>query len=106
MGANILEGGRFIHVSGDSDKGQALTWLAQVYQAQTSDASVSTIALGDSHNDVAMLTIADHAVLIRSPVHAPPTIARDEQLFISTHTGPKGWAEGIHHFIGATLAAE
>lgn len=105
-GANVLEGGRFIHVSGKSDKGQALTWLAEVYRAQSPNKPVVTIALGDSNNDKAMLETADHAVLIRSPVHEPPTINREEQLFISSHTGPAGWAEGVNYFIGSVLAAE
>lgn len=103
LGANVLEGGRFMHVSGESDKGIALKWLANTYQTNATGEEIITIALGDSNNDKAMLEIADHAVLIRSPVHEPPTINRDKQLFISTHPGPKGWAEGVNHFIGTVL---
>lgn len=106
LGANILEGGRFMHVSGESDKGIALNWLTQVYQTQSLDDEIITIALGDSNNDKAMLETADLAVLIRSPVHPPPTINRDKQLFTSTHSGPKGWAEGVNHFIGTALQSD
>lgn len=106
LGANILEGGRFMHVSGISDKGVALEWLAAVYQAQMPSDHITTIALGDSNNDKAMLEVADYAVLIRSPVHAPPAINRDNNLLISKNTGPKGWAEGVHQFIGADLHAD
>ncbi len=102
LGANILEGGRFMHISGDSDKGRALNWLTQVYQAQSND-TIQTIALGDSQNDIAMLEVADCAVIIRSPTHDLPNINRNKQLFVSTKTGPSGWAEGIHEFIGASL---
>lgn len=106
LGANVLEGGRFIHVSGESDKGLALQWLAQVYQTNSPDEAIKTVALGDSNNDKAMLEVSDHAVLIRSPVHEPPIINRDKQLFVSTHTGPEGWAEGVNHFIGDALQTD
>lgn len=99
LGANILEGGRFIHVSGKSDKGVALNWLTAVYQSQAPDKQIKTVALGDSQNDIAMLEAADAAVLIRSPAHDLPTINRSTDLHVSSHTGPAGWAEGIQHFI-------
>lgn len=103
LGANVLEGGRFVHVSGKSDKGVALKWLTQIYQAQETDQKVSTIALGDSQNDIAMLEVADCAVIILSPTHGLPTIKRKQQMFVSSETGPAGWAEGIHTFIGDDL---
>lgn len=105
-GANILEGGRFMHVSGDCDKGRALKWLAQVYQNASPDKKICSLAIGDSQNDQAMLEQADHALLIRSPVHALPAINRTENLTISTHTGPRGWAEGVNQIIDATLHSD
>jgi D-glycerate 3-kinase len=102
MGAHILEGGRFVHVSGKSDKGVALTWLKNIYQLHSSK-QVTSMALGDSHNDKAMLEIADYAVIIRSPVHAPPTINREKQLITTTKYGPAGWAEAVNEIIGAGI---
>lgn len=102
-GAHILEGGRFMHVSGDCDKGRALEWLAQVYRAADPRKEMISLAIGDSQNDKAMLETADHALLIRSPVHPLPSIDRADHYLISTHTGPKGWAEGVNQIIGATL---
>ena len=99
MGANVLEGGRFLHVSGMCDKGIALTWLKNVYQNQAPEQAITSLALGDSGNDIAMLETADYATLIRSPVHELPNIQRKEGLFVSTSTGPKGWSEGISNFI-------
>jgi len=98
-GASILEGGRFLHVSGKCDKGIALNWLKNVYQNQASEHAITTLALGDSNNDIAMLETADYATLIRSPVHELPTLQKKEGLFVTTSTGPKGWSEGISHFI-------
>lgn len=105
-GANILIGGRFMHVSGECDKGRALTWLKQVYQAAQPEQRMISLAIGDSQNDQAMLEVADRALLIRSPVHNLPAIDREEHLLISTHTGPKGWAEGVNKLIDATLHSD
>lgn len=102
LGAHILEGGRFVHVSGKSDKGVALTWLSNLYQAHSSK-QITSIALGDSHNDKAMLETADYAVLIRSPVHAPPQLNREKQLITTTKFGPEGWAEAVNEIIGTEL---
>jgi predicted mannosyl-3-phosphoglycerate phosphatase (HAD superfamily) len=65
-----------------------------------------SLAIGDSQNDQAMLEVADRALLIRSPVHNLPAIDREEHLLISTHTGPKGWAEGVNKLIDATLHSD
>ncbi len=98
LGANILEGGRFVHVSGKSDKGVALQWLRDVFAAQMPDKIIKTLALGDSQNDVAMLEAADYAVIVKSPVKAPPTVNRAQNLLLTNQTGPAGWAEGVQYF--------
>ncbi|GGW95779.1 HAD-IIB family hydrolase [Alteromonas halophila] len=91
-GANVLEGGRFIHVSGDCNKGQALTWFMQEYERQDA-APARSIALGDGKNDIAMMEAASIAVRIASPVHAPPELEKQQQVYTSTLFGPEGWTE-------------
>lgn len=93
-GAHTLQGGRFLHVGGDTDKGKAMKWLAEVYSKQYG-ASVTTIALGDSGNDNAMLEAADIAIQIKSPTHEFPILTTNKQSIKSTEYGPKGWAECI-----------
>lgn len=90
-GAYPLEGGRFIHVSGNCDKGQALKWLAAEYQKQH-ESHVKTVALGDGKNDIAMLEAAHIAIRILSPVNPPPSVKKDE-VYTSTLPGPEGWNE-------------
>jgi mannosyl-3-phosphoglycerate phosphatase len=90
-GAFPLEGGRFIHVSGNCDKGQALKWLASEYQKQHVT-KVRTVALGDGKNDVAMLEAAHVPIRILSPVNPPPEVQKEE-VYTSTLTGPEGWNE-------------
>ncbi|WP_413699485.1 HAD family hydrolase [Psychromonas sp. KJ10-10] len=81
MGANILQGGRFVHVSGHCDKGVAQRWLTEQYQKQNPKSKYITIALGDSDNDSAMLEEASLAVQISSPVHDFPKL-KEKKVFI------------------------
>ncbi|WP_346993707.1 HAD-IIB family hydrolase [Alteromonas gracilis] len=90
-GAFPLEGGRFIHVSGNCDKGQALKWLASEYQKQHVT-KVKTVALGDGKNDVAMLEAAHVPIRILSPVNPPPEVQKEE-VYTSTLVSPEGWNE-------------
>ena len=103
LGANVLQGGRFIHVSGHCDKGQAQHWLAMQYQNEKPTKEVVTIALGDSGNDSAMLEAATVAVQIRSPVHDFPQLKRKNDVYKSNQYGPAGWAECIQKIVLSNL---
>lgn len=96
-GLHTLQGGRFLHVMGKTDKGQAINALTQQYQARKPN-SITTIALGDSHNDIAMLQAADIAVVIRSPHYDPPVFEHPNKM-ISHAYGPAGWHECIQSII-------
>ncbi len=94
----MLQGGRFLHICGDANKGKALLWLTNTYQELFRE-SYSTIAIGDSHNDCEMLDMADQALIIRSPVHDTPSLSRVDGVTISDAYGPAGWAEGINSIL-------
>ena len=95
-----LQGGRFVHVAGGGGKGHAMSWLHHKIRAELCgfEAAVS-IAAGDADNDVEMLEIADLALMVRSPVHDPPTPRRAGGMVISDNFGPAGWAEGIEALV-------
>lgn len=107
LGANVVQGGRFLHVSDFCDKGQALMWLTEQYQEDYrkhfDNASVSTIALGDGENDTAMLEAADFAVQIKSPVHEFPTLHRQPMVTKTKLYGPEGWSEAIQGLLAKQL---
>lgn len=97
-GKQLLVGGRFIHVLGNTDKAKAILWFCQ-YIESLNHKPVKIIALGDSGNDIAMLNIADYAVTVRSPVHDYPNVHPAGQLLKTTAYGPAGWAEAINQII-------
>ena len=98
-GANPLQGGRFLTVAGDCDKGRALTWLREAYRKAWNLKQVHDLAAGDSGNDVAMLEAAQTALVIRSPVHDFPPLNRTDEVIYSTRPGPEGWAEGVDRWL-------
>lgn len=106
-GGVVLQGGRFLHLGGETDKAKAMHWLAGVYQQEKPDTRFVTIALGDSGNDRDMLEQADYAVVIKSPVHPYPELKRSEGVYYTEKTGPEGWVEGImHHFNNLNIKLE
>jgi mannosyl-3-phosphoglycerate phosphatase len=95
LGAEPLQGGRFLHLSGDSNKGKAMRWLCQVYADLFPTSQYASIALGDGANDIAMLEIADIAIQIKSPAYPYPHLKRTEGVFQTQNEGPSGWNEAI-----------
>lgn len=102
-GASVLRGGRFLSVSGNCDKGRALTWLRNCYQKATPTRLVEDLAIGDSNNDCLMLEAAHTALLIRSPVHDFPLLKRSKGVIYSQKFGSKGWAEGVEQWLHANI---
>jgi mannosyl-3-phosphoglycerate phosphatase len=88
-GMATLQGGRFLHVIGDCDKGRATQVLIGLYGAD-----VKTIVLGDSANDAAMLSVADISVIVNSPSNRQlqALITPDIQ---TQQSAPQGWREAI-----------
>mgnify|MGYP001823059038 CR=1 FL=1 len=101
-GATVLRGGRFLSVAGDCDKGQALVWLRETLCDAWQVGEVDDLAIGDSQNDCAMLDAAGSALLIRSPVHGFPALARQHGIIRSASFGPQGWAEGVGQWLAGT----
>ncbi|MGJ8697423.1 MAG: HAD-IIB family hydrolase [Verrucomicrobiaceae bacterium] len=92
-GLRTLEGGRFLHVLGRTDKGRALEVLREVYEPE------SVIVLGDSPNDVAMLERADIGVVIASPKGGRLEVPMGKRLIRSKGEGPEGWAEVMNDLL-------
>ena len=98
-GVNPVEGGRFVHIGGDNDKGAAMAWFMREYQRQYSEYHCISVALGDGQNDLAMLEAADLSVCIRSPSHSGLSLSKKQDVFFSQHYGPAGWSEVMEQII-------
>jgi len=94
-----LQGGRFLHLSGECDKGKALAWLTQQFEKERGIKKCTSIALGDGQNDVAMLEAANIAVRISSPSNAPPILTRQTGVYTSQAYGPSGWTECLEQIL-------
>lgn len=88
-----LQGGRFLHVIGECDKGEASRRLIKCYKGK-----VKTIVLGDSANDAAMLSIADISVIVNSPSNhqLSKLITPDIQ---TKSVAPEGWQAAINQVL-------
>ncbi len=93
-GGHLLQGGRFLTLGDNTNKGLALLQLQAIYTANSNQPHQS-IAIGDSDNDISMLEAADAALIIASANHPAPEINPREHLFVSKATGPQGWVEGV-----------
>ncbi len=104
-GVTVLQGGRFLHICGNANKGNALLWLANTYQTRLNQDYI-TISIGDSHNDREMLDMADNALIIRSPVHDLPPLSRIDRVTISDALGPQGWAQGVNRILDSIFLVQ
>ena len=60
----INKGGRFIHLSNDYDKGDAVGEFLKIDNKQNTFKKM-TISIGDSHNDISMLELTDYSCMIK-----------------------------------------
>ena len=97
LGLSVLQGGKFAHLIGGTDKGRACQELSGWYRLRKG--SVVTAAFGDSLNDLAMLGTADHPFLVEqlSGGHQPG-ITLDRLVHVQG-VGPKGWINGIRQLL-------
>lgn len=87
-GFATLQGGRFLHVLGQTDKGKAVEWLRGRFPEFS-----PVIALGDGPNDIAMLQAADIGIVIATPTGRRIGFESANRIIRSTLEGPAGWAE-------------
>lgn len=97
--AKLLQGGRFLSLGGQANKGTALLQLQAIFTANFSSSSICSLAIGDSNNDIDMLEAASSALIIKSTNHQPPSLNRTENRLLSDKPGPKGWVEGVSKWL-------
>jgi len=96
----VQEGGRFLTVAGDNDKGRALDWLRDYYQQRLNNESdtkahLQIIALGDSPNDETLLNGADIAVIVHSEKSEQLKVIKPQKIIRTKAQGAEGWCSAI-----------
>ncbi len=94
----VVSGGRFFHVMGNSDKGAAMLWLLEKFAAEGSSPFAS-VALGDGPNDLPMLEAADYSVVIRNDGGVPLVLDKPGNVIYTQETGPRGWQAAMQQIL-------
>ena len=97
-GLNYVWGGQFHHLLGKNDKGKAVEILKEFYENEFF--SISTIGIGDSLNDLPMLSAVDHPIFLKQEDGlVSRALSLIQNLTIITGTGPQAWNGAILNLI-------
>jgi mannosyl-3-phosphoglycerate phosphatase len=96
-GFQISKGGRFYHIHGRIDKGDAVRRMISWHKE--SQGEIFTVALGDSPNDFPMFEQVDQPVLIRPKQDLPDFERQIPGLIITREFGPEGWNAAVTSII-------
>ncbi len=94
-GFRVVKGDRFYHVMGDQDKGKATKRLLDLYRKIKP--TLRSIGLGNSANDLPLLSSVDLPILVRNPDGSwdEEILKQIPNILKSTETGPTGWRQMI-----------
>jgi mannosyl-3-phosphoglycerate phosphatase len=96
-GLNWTHGGRFYGVMRDNDKGKAVKIVTGLYREMWGE--IETIGLGDSLNDLPMLSTVDIPILVQKRDYAWENIDVPN-LHKVQGIGPDGWSRAIKEIFG------
>ncbi|HHH39410.1 MAG TPA: HAD-IIB family hydrolase [Sedimenticola sp.] len=101
-GLRLLRGGRFWHVMGEVDKGDAIRWLIARYRARWPGQRFTSVALGDSPNDLGMLEVVDIPVVIEPARGDALHLGDSERVVYAGAKGPTGWQRAMERILAQT----
>lgn len=96
-GLKWSKGGRFYSASRGSDKGKATKIVTELFEKKLG--KIRTIGIGDSFNDVAMLSQVGFPVLVQKPGNYWEEINL-QNLYRVSGVGPQGWIRAIEELTG------
>jgi mannosyl-3-phosphoglycerate phosphatase len=106
-GLHWTRGGRFFHLTGNNDKGQAVAILLRCYKRQERllnlPDDIETIGIGDSLNDLPLLLTVDHPVLVQKPDGSYDTDINLPNLIRTPGIGPAGWNYAVLDLLGQVV---
>ncbi|MBN2186048.1 MAG: mannosyl-3-phosphoglycerate phosphatase [Dehalococcoidia bacterium] len=96
-GLNWTHGGRFYEIIGDNDKGKAVAIMSDLYRRMWD--SIETIGLGDSLNDLPLLSAVDVPILVQKRDYTWENMNLPHLRKVQG-IGPEGWSKGIEEIFG------
>ena len=91
-----IEGGQFLSIQSNYDKGESYRWL----RSHNGNSDALIIALGDGPNDQTMLSEADIAVVIKSPKSYSLKVEGPLRVIHTDNMGPRAGLKGyLKHFL-------
>jgi mannosyl-3-phosphoglycerate phosphatase len=105
-GLVVSRGGRFLHLHGPVDKGNALVRL--LAELAPDGPRPWVVALGDAANDLSMLLLADRAVILPRPDGRfdPVLAAALPEAMRAPVAGPVGWSAAMRAILDEAEAGE
>jgi mannosyl-3-phosphoglycerate phosphatase len=95
QGLRVARGGRFLHLSGPVDKGEALGELFAILERQ--GRRHSSVGLGDAPNDIGLLRAVDRPIVVPRPDGSPHPVLREQlpRAERAPAPGPDGWNAAV-----------
>jgi len=93
--------GRFYHLLGSSNKGIAVSILIDLYKKKYKQ--ISTIAIGDSPNDIPMLERADYPIIVQKHDGSYDSKIKIPRIIKANGIGPEGWNAAVLRLIANVL---
>ena len=93
LGYNLSHGGRFSHFSIDYDKGKAIKKFIKIFDKKKFK-YLTTVSIGDSHNDLSMLELTDYSCVIKSK-KKQLSLKKTKNIYYSKQAAPNGWQESL-----------
>jgi mannosyl-3-phosphoglycerate phosphatase len=81
--------GRIYHLLGQSDKGKAVSLLADLYKQKYG--TIITMGIGDSQNDLPMMEKVDIPIVVQKPDETYDDSIAAPKLIKAQGIGPSGW---------------
>ncbi|HXX74583.1 MAG TPA: HAD-IIB family hydrolase [Nitrospiraceae bacterium] len=104
-GLRWTKGGRFFHLTGDNNKGQAAALLLRCYQRQHQlqgeGDRIETVGIGDSVNDAPLLATVDHPILVQKPDGSYDPDIHIPGMTRAPGIGPVGWNHAVQELLAS-----
>ena len=97
LGYNLSHGGRFTHLSIDYDKGKAIKKFLKIFDVKMFH-NLTTVSIGDNHNDLSMLELTDYSCVIKSK-KKQLLLKKTKNNYYSKQIAPNGWQESLLYIL-------